>query len=212
MLHILEAYTNLLRVWDDPRLKAQQEALIETFLERVIDPQTHHFRLFFDDQWHSLVPHASYGHDIEGSWLLVEAAEVQGDETLLKRVQEAAIQMAEAVYRQGRDSDGSLFYEGDQEKIIEAHKSWWVQAEAMVGFYNAYQFSKQSYFSQAARQCWSYIQANLVDRTHRDWYKGRHPDGRVDESIYKAGPWECPYHHSRACLEMLERLQSRKTI
>lgn len=206
MLHVLEAYTNLLRVWEDAELKTQHKALIETFLDKIIDLQTHHFRLFFDDQWQSLIPNVSYGHDIEGSWLLVEAAEVQGDDHLLARVREAALQMAEAVYRQGRDQDGSLFYEGDSGAVTEAHKAWWVQAEAMVGFYNAYQLSGKTYFAQAVQQSWHYIQNNLVDRTYGDWYKQRNPDGRVDESIYKVGPWECPYHHSRACFEIITRL------
>jgi mannobiose 2-epimerase len=207
MLHILEAYTNLLRVWDDAELKAWHKALIETFLDKIIDPQGHHFKLFFDDQWQSLVPHVSYGHDIEGSWLLVEAAEIQGDAALLARVQTAALQMAAAVYQRGRDQDGSLFYEGDQQGVVEANKSWWVQAEGMVGFYNAFQLSGRSYFEQAAQRCWTYIQTQLVDSTYGDWIKQRHPDGRVDDSVYKVGPWECPYHHSRACFEILERVQ-----
>jgi len=206
MLHILEAYTNLLHVWELPELKQQHKALIQTFLNNILDPQTKHFKLLFDDQWHSLIKQVSYGHDIEGSWLLDEAAEVQGDSALLAQVQETAIQMAEAVYHQGRDRDGSLFYEGDSQGVIEAYKSWWVQAEAMVGFYNAYQLSEKGFFSNAALQCWAYIQTNLVDRNHGDWIKQRHPDGRVDDSIYKVGPWEGPYHHSRACFEILDRI------
>jgi mannobiose 2-epimerase len=209
MLHILEAYTKVLRAWDDARLTAQHKFLIETFLEWIIDPKTHHCRLFFDDQWRSQQPLISYGHDIEGSWLLVEAAEIRGDDVLLARVQDVSIQMAEVVYCQGRDSDGSLFYEGTLQKITEAYKSWWVQAGAVVGFLNAYQLSNKAYFAQAAQQCWSYIQTKLVDRTHGDWHKQRNPDGTVNHHIFKTDPWECPYHHNRACLEMLERLQRR---
>jgi mannobiose 2-epimerase len=206
MVHILEAYTNLLRVWDNEKLSTQNKALIELFLNKIIEPQTHHFKLFFDDQWQSLIPNISYGHDIEGSWLLVEAAEVQGDVALFAQVQEVALQMAEAVYQQGRDQDGSLFYESDSVAVVEAYKAWWVQAEAMVGFYNAYQLSSQDYFGQATQQCWSYIQNNLVDRTYGDWYKQRSKDGCIDDSIYKVGPWEGPYHHSRACFEIITRL------
>jgi mannobiose 2-epimerase len=206
MLHILEAYTNLLRVWDDAHLKAQHRALLETFQQHIIDPQTHHFRLFFDDPWHSLSENVSYGHDIEGSWLLWEAAEMQGDAALAAQIRESAIHIAAAVYREGLDNDGSLFYESGPAGLVDAHKSWWPQAEAMVGFYNAYQLTGQAHFAHAAHRCWSYIQTYLVDRAHGDWYKQLDRDGTPDHSAYKAGPWHCPYHHSRACLEMLARL------
>ena len=207
MLHILEAYTNLLRVWEDSQLKNQQHALIESFLQYIINGQTHHFNLFFDDAWNSLLDHVSYGHDIEGSWLIVEAAEIQGDNDLLARVRQISVQMAEAVYQKGIDEDGSLFYESDSQGLVDAGKAWWVQAEAMVGFYNAYQLSGQEKFAQVAYRCWDYIQNHIFDRTYGDWYKQLHQDGSVDHIVPKIGPWECPYHHSRACLEMIERLQ-----
>lgn len=206
MLHILEAYTNLSRVWDDAHLKAQHRALLEVFEEHIIDHQTRHFKLFFDDQWHSLSKIVSFGHDIEGSWLLLEAAEVLGDPALLAQVRESAVGMAEAVYREGLDDDGSVFYEGGPQGLVDAGKAWWVQAEAVVGFYNAYQLSGRVEFAQAAYRCWTYIQDKLIDRTHGDWFKRLHRDGTPDEASYKAGPWDCPYHHSRACFEMLARL------
>lgn len=207
MLHVLEAYTNLLRVWDDPSLKAQQRALIEIFLQRIIDPSTGHFRLFFDDRWNSLSPNVSFGHDIEGSWLLLEAAEVQADPALLEQVRQTAIRIAAAVYQDGLKADGSLPYEAGPEGLVDSNISWWVQAEAMVGFYNAYQLCGENRFAQAARQSWNFIQEKMVDRVHGDWIKILHRDGTPDESSYKVGPWECPYHHSRACFEMLDRLQ-----
>ncbi|MGQ9778618.1 MAG: AGE family epimerase/isomerase [Bacillota bacterium] len=210
MLHILEAYTNLLRVWDDARLKAQHRKLLLTFLERVIDHRANHFRLFFDEQWRSLSANVSYGHDIEGSWLLVEAAEVQEDPELLVRTRAAAVAMAEAVYREGRDEDGSLFYEAGPGGLVDDGKAWWPQAEAMVGFYNAYQISGRTHFAEAAFSSWQYIREKMVDRTHGEWFKRLHRDGTPDHRVYKAGPWECPYHHSRACFEMLERLPQMK--
>jgi cellobiose epimerase len=206
MLHILEAYTSLLRVWEDAGLKAKHKGLIETFQEHIIDHSTGHFKLFFDDQWNSLLENVSYGHDIEGSWLLCEAAEVQADPALLEQVREAAIQIASAVYKDGLEQDGSLPYESGPHGLVDSFKSWWVQAEAMPGFYNAYQLSGQEHFAQAAWRSWEYIRDKMVDRTHGDWLKRLHRDGTPDNSIYKVGPWECPYHHSRACFEMIERL------
>ena len=69
-LHILEAYTNLMRVWDDARLKKQQTALIDVMLNKITNPLTHHLILFQDGDWTPKSNHVSYGHDIEASWLI----------------------------------------------------------------------------------------------------------------------------------------------
>ncbi len=206
MLHILEAYTNLMRVWDDTRLRAQHRALLETFQQHIIDHRSGHFRLFFDDRWHSLSDIVSYGHDIEGSWLLQQAAEAQGDAALRKRARQDALNIAAAVYREGLDADGSLFYEGSPRGLVDTGKAWWVQAEAVVGFYNAYQLSGVQCFRQASYRCWRYIQTKMVDRRHGEWFKQLDRDGRPDRARYTAGPWDCPYHQSRTCFEMLARL------
>jgi mannobiose 2-epimerase len=205
LLHLMEAYTNLMRVWDDPELKSKQRGLILAFLDHIVDARTHHLKLFFDPSWRSLDEMVSYGHDIEASWLLVEAAEAQGDPDLLLRVRAAALEMAQAVYDQARNADGSLLYETSSEITEERH--WWVQAEAVVGFYNAWQISGQAHFAQAAADCWQYVETHHVDRQHGDWLKvlDRHNHPRLDHP--KAGPWECPYHHSRACFEMIARLR-----
>lgn len=209
-LHILEAYTNLLRVWDDPRPKAQHKALIETFLDRIVDPARGHFRLFFDDAWNPLSTVVSYGHDIEGSWLLWEAAGVQGDAALSERVREAAVRMAEAVLREALEPNGGIAYEGGPLGPVNSEKIWWAQAEAMVGFYNAFQLSGREEFALAARGVWDYIQAHMIDREHGEWFKQLSRDGKVDAAHYKIGPWDCPYHSARACFEMMARLGEKQ--
>jgi mannobiose 2-epimerase len=206
MLHMLEAYTNLLRVWDSDQVRDRHRRLVEGFLDHIIDPYSLHFGLFFSDAWDSLSPNVSYGHDIEGSWLLWEAAGVQDDAGLSARARQSAIGLAEVVYREGLDGDGSLFSERGPNGLVDASKSWWEQAEAVVGFYNAYQLTGKPYFAEAAARSWHYAKARLVDRRHGDWFKRLHPDGTPDASVFKVGPWECPYHHSRACLEMMSRL------
>jgi mannobiose 2-epimerase len=150
----------------------------------------------------------SYGHDIEGSWLLWEAAEAQSDAALLAQIRTPVVRLAEAVYREGLDDDGSVFYEGSPQGLVDPSKAWWVQAEAMVGFYNAYQLSGRAHFAGADRRCWFYIQAQLVDRTHGAWFKQLHRDGTPDHATYKAGPWVGPYHDGRACLQMITRLRA----
>jgi mannobiose 2-epimerase len=212
-LHILEAYTNLLRVWRDPGLLARQKELLEVTLDRIIDNRTAHFRLFFDMEWHSLTDHISYGHDIEGSWLLVEAAEAVGDAALLDRTRELAVRMADAVAREAVDKDGSIFYEANSAGVwIDPNKHWWAQAEAVVGFYNAYQLTGQERFRDLSYRAWEFIERKVVDRAHGEWHAKLKPDGtpfheQEDSDACLVGPWKCPYHNSRVCFEMLERLE-----
>ena len=115
--------------------------------------------------------------------------------------------MATAVYNNGLDPDGSLLYEAGPEGIEDDGKAWWAQAEAMVGFTNTYQLTGNEQFALAAVRLWQYIQNKMVDRTHGDWYKQLYRDGTPELDHYKVGPWDCPYHHSRACLEMMARIK-----
>lgn len=206
LLHVMEAYTNLLRTWRDPQLEACLRELLEIFLHQVIDPVDAHLRLFFDDDWTVFPGPLSYGHEIEASWLLVEAAETLGDPALQASARQSALALAERVYEQGRDQDGSIFYEGSPDGIENDEKHWWVQAEGVVGFYNAFQLSGQAHYAEAAWQCWMFIENYLVDRVHGEWFKVTDRLGRPELDRVKAGPWECPYHHSRTALEMIRRL------
>lgn len=214
LLHVLEGYTNLVRAWDDPLPRQCLSGLLAVFLDRVIDPQTHFTRLFFEMDWTPLGDRVSFGHDIECSWLLVEAAEALNDPHLLNRTIPVALAMAEAVYRRAIALDGSLFQEGDPKGITDYTKHWWAHAEGIVGFINAAQHCSpdnspqaQSYI-QAALRLWEYIQAHFVDRTHGEWFKELDHDGVPLPSQPKAGPWEDPYHQSRACLEIIRRIHS----
>jgi mannobiose 2-epimerase len=208
LLHMLEGYSNLLRVWDDAELRERHRDLLRIFQQHVVDPQTRHFRLFFDDRWTSLSHAESYGHDIEGSWLLWEAAELQGETALTTGLRETVVGIADAVLRDGLDEDGSVLGEGGPNGLTDTNKSWWSQIEGMVGFYNAYQLSGDARFAEAAGRCWEYIQNRVIDREHGDWFKLLNRDGTPIHAIYKAGPWECPYHHTRGCLEMISRLDA----
>jgi len=206
MLHTLEAYTNLLRVWDDAHLRRRLGELARTFLTRVVDEKRGHLHLFFDSDWRSLVDMDSFGHDIEASWLLCEAAEVCGDRALQGDAERAALALANGVLRDGLDADGSVFGEATPDGVVDLAKDWWPQAEGIVGFYHAYQITGESRFADAAFRCWDVVRERFVDRSNGDWFKRLAPDGSPDPTSHKAGPWDCPYHHSRACLEMIDRL------
>lgn len=205
-LHVLEAYTGLYRVWKSAELRDKLGELIDTMLEHIIDEQGQHFHLFLDEEWNVKSDHISYGHDIEGSWLLVEAAETLGDEALLQRVRKVAISMAEAVLADGVASDGGIWNEADHNGLINKEKDWWPQAEAVVGFYNAYQLTGEAKFADAAKAAWTFIDTYIVDHKLGEWYWGVDENLRPMAHEPKVSAWKCPYHNSRACFEMIHRL------
>lgn len=205
-LHIMEAYTNLYRVWPEAELKGKLAAIIELTLDRIVNGANGHFHLFFDDAWNVQSAHISYGHDIEGSWLITEAADVLGDAELKARAEETAIQMAAATLEEGVDADGGLWNEGTPDGLIDRNKDWWPQAEAVVGFFNAYQLTGEERYKEAALKSWRFIREFLVDGRFGEWYWSVNEQGEPLSRV-KANPWKCPYHNGRACLEMIERLQ-----
>ncbi|WP_053372291.1 AGE family epimerase/isomerase [Paenibacillus sp. FJAT-27812] len=210
-LHVMEGYTNLYRVWKSDELRAKLKELIEITIKHIINEDNAHFILFFDEEWNGKSEHISYGHDIEGSWLLVEAAEVLGDKELLASAKAIAIRMAEATLNEGVDEDGGLLNEAGPEGFMDTDKDWWPQAEAVVGFYNAYQMTGEDKYREAAVRSWQFIESFIVDKEHGEWFWSVKRDGTPSENIEKVSPWKCPYHNGRACFEMIERLSGNST-
>jgi cellobiose epimerase len=206
-LHVLEAYTNLYRVWREPRLARRLRELIRLFEQHILDSRRTHLNHFFDEAWGVRSESYTFGHDIEASWLLCEAAEVLRDETLRGRVRKLALPIAEAVRDEGLDADGGLCYEGKAGAILDRGKEWWPQAEAVVGFLNAFQLSGAATFLHAARGVWDWIESRLVDRVHGEWFWRIDEHGAPDLSLPKLSEWKGPYHAARACLETLRRLK-----
>jgi len=205
-LHVLEAYTNLACVGGNERVCKALEALLHITLEKIVN-RDWHFKLFFDMDWNSLVKDVSYGHDIEGSWLLYEAALAVGDESLISKVKQTALAIAEVTYNAAIDrKNGGLISGCDAAGHHHAKKEWWPQAEAVVGFYNAYELSSERKYFNAAESVWSYIQNYFVDCTHGEWHNELNIDNTPDSSMPKAGFWKCPYHNARACFEIIKRM------
>lgn len=201
-LHVLEAYTALYRVWSDPVLGQQLAGLVNVFAERIVDPETSHLNLFFDEEWNRRSSIVSYGHDIEASWLLCEAASVLGEEESIKGL---ALRIASAAH-EGIAEDGSLYYEKDDAAgHFDRDRHWWVQSEAVVGFLNAWQISGDSSWLEMASDALEYIRKNLVDPVNGEWYWSIRADGTINRDDDKAGFWKCPYHNTRMCLEILSR-------
>ncbi len=205
-LHILEAYTNLYRVWKDPSLKDALENVLRLMLDRFVDQDSKHLNLFFDDNWTLKSTLISFGHDIEAGWLLHEAAEVLENKALIEQTGKLAVEMARENFT-GLDTDGGLFYEfSPEENEMDTDKHWWPQAEALVGYYNSYQLSGDETFLTKAIESWTFIKEKLVDREYGEWNWATNKEGIPLREKEKAGLWKCPYHNSRACLEIIRRI------
>ncbi len=204
-LHVLEAYTTLYRVWPDDELRTQLERLLADFLEHVMMPEGH-LRMFFDADWTPRSKQYSYGHDIEASWLLQEAATALGNSSLREAASRAAVSLARTTLREGQDDDGGILFEGGPEGVWDADKHYWPQAEAVVGFLNAYRETDERPFLKGAQKVWAFVQEHLVDRERGEWFLRVRRDGTPVRSADKVGPWKGPYHHVRACLEVIHRI------
>ncbi len=233
-LHIIEPYTNLFRcikelkaaescdyvpaigsvlpigvtVPDDfvVRLESSLRNLITIFTDKILNPDTHHLDLFFDMDWTREAGRLeSYGHDIECSWLMHEAALVLGDETVLRKV-ETVVQMVAKASEKGLNEDGSMVHEANLDTgYVDTDRHWWVQAENVVGWINIWQYFGDESALQKALRGWQYIKDNLIDREGGEWWWSRDPERNINRKDDKAGFWKCPYHNSRMCLELMER-------
>ena len=233
-LHIIEPYTNLYRCMREfqaaqscnyvpaigavlpvaitvpqetfARVEASLRNLIHIFTDHILNPATHHLDLFFEMDWTRGAGHLeSYGHDIECSWLMHEAALVLGDKDILNKVEPIVREVAKASEK-GLNPDGSMIHEANLDAgTVDDDLHWWVQAENVVGWMNIYQYFGDEDALQKALHGWEYIKQNLIDKENGEWYWSRHKDGSLNLDDDHAGFWKCPYHNSRMCMEILER-------
>jgi len=208
LLHVMEAYTNLWRIWPDPRVGGALRELAHIMIDKVVSPETHHLGLFFEADWTVTTDRYSYGHDIEASWLLWDAGMAVQDDALSRRLLPVVLKIAEVTLAEAIDEDGSLLYEGGPQGVSNTNKEWWPQAEAMVGFLNAAQLSGEESYLHTALGLWDFIEAKLIDRERGEWFRGVDRAGHVITSFEKAGFWKCPYHNARAAMEAIARLNA----
>lgn len=195
-LHILEPYTNLYRVWPDSRLRAAIRNLIDIFLTKILDASTHRMHLFFNDDWQSMTPGTSYGHDIEASWLIHEAMNVVDDSSCDSCAEGTSVPQVLAPWFQTLLTLDPL----------AQPRQWWEYAEAVVGYLNIWQHTGDDMAMKKMQETWTFITDCLIDRETGEWFWSVTPEGVPLRAEDKAGFWKCPYHNGRMCLEIIERL------
>lgn len=205
-LHVIEAYTNLYSIWQNDKLKLAIKGLLSNFKDHIIDKNSYHLQLFFTETWDVKSTLVSFGHDIEAAWLLQESATIIADEKEIKAFKQIALQLSKAALKGLDESDG-LWHEFDY-KTAQWSKEmhWWPQAEAMVGFLNAWQISGDQKFLFQSFKSWSFIKKHIKSEKG-EWHWGIHSDYTLMQGEDKAGFWKCPYHNGRACMEIIKRLK-----
>ncbi|GAB6957154.1 AGE family epimerase/isomerase [Ruminococcus champanellensis] len=207
VLHLVEAYTELYRVTRREQVAQRLRWLLDLTRNRIYDPERCALRVFFDGQWNEIGDVYSYGHDIEASWLLTRACDVLEDETYTAAFAEIAVRIAGKIQscalEQGALNDE--YAAGN----INKKRVWWVEAEGVVGFLNAYQLSGDPAFFRTAQQLWRYIRTYQIDRREGgEWHAEVAFDNVPMQVFDMAGPWKCPYHNSRMCLETMQRIRA----
>jgi mannobiose 2-epimerase len=208
-IHLLESFTTLYQVTGDPTVRKRVEELLNLCLNKIVDSQRGYLRLYFSNDWKPAENSetSSYGHDIELSWLITESAEVlgRGNDPQVKRV---ALALVDHTLRDGFDNQqGGVYNEGPvQGPAKDKVKVWWVEAESLVGLLNAYKLSGKQIYRNRFDQQANYVLLRFVDRQFGDWFNEIQPDGMITGD--KTNEWKDPYHQSRACMEVIQRLES----
>jgi cellobiose epimerase len=228
-IHLLEAFTELYRIWPDKLLRERLEELFYLIRDRIVTPNGY-MLLFFTPDWTpvsfrdssrnfikeaSYIDHVSFGHDVEVAYLLLETAKALGykdDQATLS----VAKKLTDHALNNGWDDESGGFYdEGyyfkgeDLLTVTKDTKNWWAQAEGLntlLLMSKLFHNDKTDYYGKFVKQ-WNYIKIYLIDHEHGDWFPGGLDKDPESKTAMKGSIWKGCYHQYRAlanCIEMLE--------
>lgn len=199
-LHIMEAYTRLSDIYDNPNLKKSLRNLLLLFQNTFLN-QENHYDLFFDDDWKLLSSTISYGHNIETAWLTIEAAKRIDDDELLKHTQESAIKVVDTFLKEALDADKGIINEKNRATgEIDTDRHWWPQIEAIIGLKYAYELTNESHYIEKALDTWQFTKMFLIDQKNGEWHFRVNKNGRPYTEEDKVSMWKAPYHNTRGCI------------
>ena len=203
LLHVLEGYAELYRASFDEKVRRAGEICLERFLNVMYNPEKKRLEVFYDRDYRSLLDMQSFGHDIEASWLMWDAVLCMIPEEKRDAYKDMCISLAEAVYERAMTDHGlkNEMVNGD----IDETRIWWVQAETVLGFENAFALTGDEKFRKAYEVQWDAVQRMIVDpREDSEWFWSVSEDGTpTDKPIVEE--WKCPYHNGRMCLRLMEK-------
>jgi mannobiose 2-epimerase len=204
LLHVFEAYTECVRVSGNEAMKKRLYFMLDVIEKKIYNPELHRQEVFFDREYNTLIDLHSYGHDIETAWLVDRCLEVLGDEELTSRISPITKDLSAKIYDRAY-VDHSLLNECEK-GVDNTTRIWWVQAEAVVGFYNAYQKTGDEKYLKAACDIFDYIENKLTDkRPGSEWFWCLDENAEPSTRQPIVEPWKCPYHNGRMCMELIRR-------
>lgn len=207
LLHVLEAYSELYHADPFYEVGDSIRSILRLFETKIYDSEKQICDVFFDIDYHSLIDLESFGHDIETSWLIDRGCSVLEDKAYQKEMKPMINGLAEAAYRNAFDKRQNALNNEREGNNIDSQKIWWVQAESVVGFYNAYQKNPQrTDYLHTAEKIWEFIQHHVIDSKSGEWIESIPADNLSDSSQALVHSWKCPYHNGRMCMEMIQRL------
>lgn len=203
-LHVLEAYTTLLEVTGSPEVENSLRNLLTIFTDVIFNPDGH-MDLFFSRSWEKCSDEISFGHDIEAAWLLLRAAEVIHDGLLIAKLQKFLLKVTHRFIIVGLDWQyGVINSKNTKTGEIDPDKHWWPQAEAMIGLAYAWKITNTQSYLKACEKVWHFTKKNIIDHANGEWFFRVDSNGIPYTAENKIGPWKCPYHNSRALIEILD--------
>ena len=204
LLHVMEGYTGLYTVWPDPELRDRLVEIMDIFEKKVYNRKLRRQEVFFDHEYRTLIDLHSYGHDIETSWLAEKTLDAINDPALTARIRPLLLEMADHTYH-AAFTDHGFANECERGKVSQI-RIWWVQAEAFMGFLNAWEKTGEARYKDAVLTQWKYIRAYVDDpRPNSEWFWYVNEDGTPSTDKPIVEPWKCPYHNGRMCMEILAR-------
>ncbi|MBQ7766586.1 MAG: AGE family epimerase/isomerase [Lachnospiraceae bacterium] len=205
LLHVFEAYTELYRVDHKEEIGNRLRWMLDIFVDKMYNPALKRQEVFFDMEYNTLIDLHSYGHDIETAWLIDRGLEVLADEAYNKKLEPVINNLEANVYRLA--FDGNALYNECENGVNDTKRIWWVQAEAIVGFLNAYTKNpEKTEYIQAVEKIWAYTKEYIIDkRPGSEWLSEVDEAGVPFTRKPIVEPWKCPYHNGRMCLEVIKR-------
>lgn len=204
LLHVMEGYTGLYKACRDKNVCEKLYFIFDIFEKKIYNPKKRRQEVFFDKNYNTLIDLHSFGHDIETSWLADRTLEIIGDKQLTDRIRPLLLEMAEHTYEAAFTDHG--FCNESENGVVNTTRIWWVQAEALLGFLNAYEKTGEKRYLDAVNTQWKYIKNVICDpRPGSEWFWCVDENGVPAEKPI-VEPWKCPYHNGRMCMEIMKTL------